>query len=177
MTQALPAPVDARRAFARQPARKSGHGLGRGARWMPGIALVLAVALGLVGCASTPVPGASPVTDLAGRCSQTEEDGYREDARLDIRDGRVEQLVWQIQVGRKGSCRFHLDQFRQTKSRPHIELVSRDAAGCKLIVYRDSRRVTLGHSDCARQCTTDVIDEAWPVMFDPASGACAKLER
>ena len=144
------------------------------------LAALLAVAAVVGACAlpsgRTPIRDAGPL-ELQGRCSQTEVDGFREDARLLVSRGSVQALEWDIQVGRRGSCRFRLADFRQVRSRPHIELQALDRSGCKLLVYQDPRRVTLGHAGCAARCTGGVQDEAWPVMFDPRTGGCADLNR
>ncbi len=127
--------------------------------------------------ARRPGPLPSGAIDLAGHCNQSEVDGFREQARLDVRGGAVQALDWQIWVGKRGYCRFDLSEFQQTRSRPHIELSARDRSGCKLLVYRDPRRVTLAHAGCAKRCTNGVEEEAWPVMFDPRTGRCANLNR
>lgn len=147
----------------------------RQARLAGGVAALVGVAA-CAGVSRTPVPASGPLT-LQGSCSQSDDDGFREQARLDVAAGDVRALDWQIWVGRKGTCSFQLDQFRQTKARPHIELQARDRSGCKLVVYQDPRRVTLGHANCERRCTNGVHDQAWPVMFDPRSGGCANLNR
>jgi hypothetical protein len=142
-------------------------------------AATAAILLLLASCAVTPPPpirDMGPIT-LRGDCSQTDDDGFREQAHLDVRQGSVRALDWQILVGSKGACSFGLDQFRQTRTRPHIELEARDRSGCKLLVYQDPRRVTLAHAGCERLCTNGVHEQAWPVMFDPRSGGCANLNR
>ncbi|RPH64267.1 MAG: hypothetical protein EHM83_08525 [Burkholderiales bacterium] len=137
----------------------------------------------VLGACGIPVPGAPPgrpapiadrPIDLDGLCMQTEEDGFRENARLHVRDNQVLALSWQMQIGRRGSCNFELGEFRQTQRRPHIELVARDGSGCKLMVWQEPRRITLAHAGCARRCTAGVYEQAWPVMFDPATGRCAR---
>jgi hypothetical protein len=59
------------------------------------------------------------------------------------------------------------------RSRPSIELAERAAGKCKLMVWQAPGRVTLAHAGCERFCTPGIVDQAWPVMFDPRSGACA----
>ncbi len=124
-----------------------------------------------------PAPIADRRIDLTGRCAQAEEDGFREDAVLKVRDNQVEDLSWQLWVGRKGGCRFEHADFRQTRHRPHIELQARDGSACKLMVWQDPRRVTLAHANCQRWCSGGIYEQAWPVMFDPASGGCANTVR
>ncbi len=137
-------------------------------------AATFGLALLLAACGGTrpPAPIADRPIDIAGRCAQTEEDGFREQARLTVRNGRVDELSWQLWVGRRGTCRFELDEFRQVRSRPSIELLARDGGGCKLMVWQDPRRVTLAHAGCEQRCTPGVYEEAWPVMFEPGSGGC-----
>lgn len=138
----------------------------------------LAVLLLLAACAGGPsrqLPDSGPIS-LQGNCKQSDEDGFREQAHLVVNSGAVRALDWRIWVGRKGVCSFALEEFQQTRSRPHIELRARDSSGCKLLVYQDPRRVTLAHAGCERRCTGGVHDQAWPVMFDPRSGGCANLD-
>ncbi|UCE32832.1 MAG: hypothetical protein JSW68_03480 [Burkholderiales bacterium] len=134
--------------------------------------LLLAACVQLPSFAPRPTPIADRPIDLAGNCARAEDDGFREDATVRIVDSRVEALRWQLWVGQRGGCAFDLDGFRQTRSRPHIELRARDGSGCMLMVWRDRRRITLAHAGCERRCTAGIYDQAWPVMFDPVTGAC-----
>lgn len=144
----------------------------------PAVIAALSAVLAVAGCASggggaRPAPIADRAIDLAGRCAQTEEDGFREDASLVVRANRVEALRWELWVGRRGSCRFELAEFTQVRSRPSIELAARDGSACRLMVWQEPRRVTLAHAGCEARCTAGIYDEAWPVMFEPRDGSCA----
>ena len=129
----------------------------------------------LSGCATRPTPIAYRPITIAAHCAQREEDGFREDARLTVDDNRVRALDWQLWVGAQGTCRFALTDFRQTREKPHVELVAKDGTGCKLMVWQEPGRVTLAHADCESRCTVGIYDEAWPVLFDPAGG-CAVVK-
>ncbi|MHA6906760.1 hypothetical protein ACJBUE_03755 [Ralstonia syzygii subsp. celebesensis] len=162
---------------------------------MGGLAALSAVVL--TACSSIPLPlpslpslptigkpsaPSAPIADrridLSGYCSQTEEDGFREQAVLTVADNNVSALQWQLWVGRRGSCRFDLSTFEQTKRRPSIELRERSGScSCKLMVWQDPRRVTLAHANCEAHCTPGIYEEAWPVMFDPQTGQCARNAR
>jgi hypothetical protein len=139
------------------------------------LAALLAAALVLSACAA---PRAGPARiadrpiDLDGFCAQTEDDGFREEARLRVEDNRVTALGWRLWVGARGSCSFELADFRQTRWRPSIELAARDGSACRLMVWQDPRRITLAHAGCERRCTPGIYQDAWPVMFDPQSGSC-----
>ena len=139
-----------------------------------GACSVIPIPIPLPGRGPGPAPIADRPIDLDGACVQTEEDGFREDAQLSVRDNRVLALDWTLQVGRRGSCSFHQADFRQTKTRPHIELLARDGSGCRLMVWQEPRRITLAHSGCENRCTPGIYEQAWPVMFDPNSGRCAR---
>lgn len=125
------------------------------------------------GCASAPTPIADRPIHLTGACSQTEEDGFREDARLVVRDNQVQQLDWSLWVGRRGQCRFELSEFRQTRARPSIELAARDGSSCRLMVWQAPQRITLAHAGCEARCSPGIYEDAWPVMFEPRTGGCA----
>ncbi|AEI75470.1 hypothetical protein JJQ59_00560 [Cupriavidus necator] len=148
-------------------------------RLMAAAALAAAVAgciplPGGLGRPAPPAPIASRDIDLAGDCRRTEEDGFREDAQLRVSNNSVQQLSWKLWVGKRGSCSFNLADFRQVQKKPHIELRANDGSGCKLMVWQDPRRVTLAHANCQQRCTPGIYEEAWPVMFEPGSGACAR---
>lgn len=122
-----------------------------------------------------PLPIPVRVIELSGYCSKTEDDGFREEARMRVSANEVKSLTWKLWVSKRGSCAFDLAEFQQTRKAPHIELVARDNSGCKLMVWQDPRRVTLAHANCEKRCTPGIYEEAWPVMFDPASGMCAQI--
>jgi hypothetical protein len=122
-----------------------------------------------------PPPIADRAINLQGQCAQAEDDGFREQATLKVSNNQVQALEWQLWVGKRGSCRFDHTEFRQVQSRPHIEMHARDGSGCKLMVWQDPRRVTLAHAGCEKRCTPGIYDKAWPVMFEPATGRCARL--
>ena len=141
------------------------------------LATVAAAALLLAAC--LPLPRPTPIADrpidLAGRCAQVEDDGYREDATLRVEDNIVRALSWRLSA-RRGACRFELAEFRQTRRRPHIELQATDGSGCKLMVWQAPQQVTLAHAGCESRCTGTIYDEAWPVLFDPGTGRCARRD-
>ncbi|WP_432258877.1 hypothetical protein [Cupriavidus sp. TMH.W2] len=148
-------------------------------RLMAAAALAAAVAgciplPGVPGRPAPPAPIASRDINLAGDCRRTEEDGFREDAQLRVSGNSVQQLSWKLWVGKRGSCSFNLADFRQIQKTPHIELRANDGSACKLMVWQDPRRVTLAHANCQQRCTPGIYEEAWPVMFEPGTGACAR---
>ncbi|MFS8975968.1 hypothetical protein [Cupriavidus necator] len=124
-------------------------------------------------------PRATPITpktiNIVATCKRTEEDGFREDAQMDVRANEVRALKWKLWVSRRGSCEFNLSDFRQVAATPHIELQAIDGSQCKLLVWQDPRRVTLAHARCEKHCTPGIYEQAWPVLFDPNNGKCAEV--
>jgi hypothetical protein len=139
--------------------------------------LVAVVSALLVACAGPARRRPPPIDDrpitIDARCTQRDDDGFREDSRLQVIDGRVLAMTWKLSVGRSGNCSFAFDQFRQTRTRPHAELLARDGSGCKLMIWQDPSKITLAHAGCQSYCSVGVYEQAWPTMFDPATGGCA----
>ncbi|VVE69928.1 lipoprotein [Pandoraea anapnoica] len=125
---------------------------------------------------SRPTPIAYREVNLSGYCSQTDEDGFREQATLKVQGNAVQALDWRLWVGSRGSCHFNLANFHQTQWKPSIELRA-NSGSCKLLIWQDPGNVTIGHANCEAYCTGDVYDNAWPVSFDPQSGMCARDTR
>jgi len=140
------------------------------------LAALTAMVLTLASCSlpfSRPTPIAYREINLSGYCSQTDEDGFREQATLKVSANQVQALDWRLWVGKRGSCHFNLADFHQTQSRPSIELRANSGSSCKLLIWQDPGNVTIGHANCEAYCTPGVYENAWPVSFDPHSGVCA----
>jgi len=112
--------------------------------------------------------------DLAAHCKQTEEDGFREEATLRITNNVVDTLNWRLWVANRGTCHFELPDFQQTRTRPVIELRTRDGGACRLMVWQERGRVTLAQVDCEGRCTPGIQESAWPISFDTSSGRCSR---
>lgn len=136
------------------------------------LSLVLASVAGCTGPGPLR-PIAEQAVSLNGRCEGTGQTGLRESSALTVTANTVRALSWQVDGGPRGQCRFDLADFRQTRSRPHIELAARSGTGCRLMIWRDPRHITLSHAGCERQCPSGLLADALPVIFDPVSGGCA----
>ncbi len=123
-----------------------------------------------------PTPIAYREINLSGYCSQTDEDGFREQATLKVSGNQVQALDWRLWVGKRGSCHFNLADFHQTQWKPSIELRA-NSGSCKLLIWQDPGNVTIGHANCEAYCTPGIYENAWPVSFDPRSGICASDTR
>jgi hypothetical protein len=145
---------------------------------------ILAAGVGvlvLASCIPLPRIGGAPPAPIAdrditmrGNCVQTEEDGFHENAQVVVNRNTVQSLSWRIAVGKRGTCSFDMAEFRQTQRKPHIEMRARDGSSCKLLMWQEPRRVTLAHVGCEKRCTPGIYEEAWPALFEPATGACVR---
>ncbi len=127
------------------------------------------------GGSKTLPPIADKVITLAGSCSQTEEDGFREQATLTVDKNDVQSLNWQLWVGKRGSCSFDFKDFTQVQKSPHIELALKSGGQCRLMIWQTPERITLAHRNCQQKCSPGIYDDAWPVMFNPKNGSCAAI--
>jgi hypothetical protein len=123
----------------------------------------------------TPAPEGTPAPavggmSFTGSCVAKDETGYAENAQLTIADGKVSQLTVRIDVPKRGSCRYQLAAFKQTKTSPFVEMVANSNASCALRMWQQGDRVTFTATECADKCAPGAFDYAWPVEFQTAGG-------
>lgn len=123
----------------------------------------------------TPVPGETQATtagalSFKGNCVDKDETGYAENAQVNVTGGKVSQLAVRIDIPKRGSCRYQLAAFRQTKQTPFVELLATSNSACALRMWQQGDRVTFAATDCADKCARGAFEYAWPVEFDTAGG-------
>jgi hypothetical protein len=100
---------------------------------------------------------------------------YRDDAGvegslvLEVSGSKVERFASRIDMGRRGSCRFDLSQFRQTAFTPAPTLV---AGGCTVSIWEQGDQVTVSYRNCAGQCTPGAHEYLWPTLVSRRTGIC-----
>lgn len=119
--------------------------------------------------AQIPAPAAAGM-NLIGNCVAKEETGYAENVRFDVAGGIVRQLDARIDIPNRGSCRFQLAEFSQTKQAPFVELLARSGSACALRMWQQGDRITVAATDCAEQCTRGAFDYLWPIELNAAGG-------
>lgn len=128
--------------------------------------------------ASTPGKVPAPIPDRAlnirADCTSRDELGYAEEVKLSVANGLVSQLEVGITVPKRGSCRFQLADFRQTRSSPHVELIARSGSKCVTRMWYQQNRFTVAFSDCVEMCTPRAtVDYIWPIELRLPDGACS----
>lgn len=128
---------------------------------------------------TAPAPGKAPAPipdralNIRSDCTSRDELGYAEAIKLSVANGLVSQLEVRITVPKRGSCRFQLADFRQTRSAPHVELVARSGSKCATRMWYQQNRFTVAFSDCPEMCTPrSTVDYIWPIELRLSDGAC-----
>ncbi len=109
---------------------------------------------------------------LNGSCVGREETGYAENVRIDIAGGNVRVLDARIDIPNRGSCRYLLSDFRQTRQTPYVELLSRTNAACAVRMWQQGDRVTMAATDCPEKCTRGAFEYLWPIELKSPGGGC-----
>lgn len=93
-------------------------------------------------------------------------------ADLEVRDGEVRYLRARLAEPHGGSCEFSLNDFRQTRRSPSIELQGRDSP-CILLLWEQGPQVVLAYRACERHCTPPATaGNVLPILFDRRVGRC-----
>lgn len=119
---------------------------------------------------ATAIP-ARPLS-VRAKCTARDETGYTESIRLAVDEGRVGLLEAKIEIPRRGSCGFHLSDFRQTRTEPHVELRSSTGTMCTVRMWQQNDRFTVAFNECHEKCTRGAFDYVWPIQLKLADGSC-----
>jgi hypothetical protein len=123
---------------------------------------------------SVQTPGAGPAKGMTfkGNCVGKEATGYAENAQILVALGEVRTLEARVDIPKRGSCRFHLKDFRQTQESPIVELLSQSNSGCSVRIWQQQDRVTMVATDCPEKCTGGSFEYLWPIEFRTPEGSC-----
>lgn len=110
--------------------------------------------------------------NIKGKCVGRDETGYAENVQLEVVAGQVRQFDARIDVPKRGSCRFQLAEFAQSKQAPYVELAARSKTACVIRMWQQAERVTVTATDCEEKCARGAFEYIWPVQFDARTGGC-----
>ncbi len=122
--------------------------------------------------AEAAAPFAVGTLSVRSDCKSRDQTGYTESIKLAVEQGRVDMLEARIDIPRRGSCGFRLADFRQTHTKPHVELQSIAGTKCTVRMWRQGERFTVAFSECHEKCTRGAFDYVWPVELNAADGSC-----
>lgn len=119
-------------------------------------------------------PGPIPVRpiNVKTECNFRDESGYNGALKLDVAEAKVKAFEAQVNIPKRGACRFDLKDFRQTKELPAIEL-SQSRGRCIVRVWEQGERVTVAFQQCEKMCSGNSYSYLWPILNDRRKGSCA----
>lgn len=117
--------------------------------------------------------GPLPIRALNVRsdCSFTDETGYNGEMKLRVVSGLVQEFSARVTHPKHGSCRFALDEFRQVKDLPIVELKG-ERSRCTVRMWEQGRQVAVAFSACNSNCSGNAADYLWPILADAFNGTC-----
>jgi len=107
------------------------------------------------------------------RCNFRDSTGYGGRLDLQVKDSAVQRLVAEINIPKRGVCRFDSKDFLQADKQRAL-LAPADAADeCKVRVWEQDSHVTVSFRDCRTRCSGESFDYLWPILVDAKSGKCS----
>jgi hypothetical protein len=97
--------------------------------------------------------------------------GYGGRLNLDVKNAAVKRFDAQVNIPKRGTCRFQLRDFEQTQTAP-VQLTS-NQTGCKVHMWEQADQVTVAFRDCRSECSGDSVDYLWPILVDNRKGRCS----
>ena len=122
--------------------------------------------------AKKPAPIPTRALNLLAECRFRDETGYNGEMKLAVADAKVSAFVARVNIPQRGSCRFDLKNFRQTRELPNVEL-SHLSDRCVVRVWEQGERVTVAFQQCQKMCTGEAWVHLWPILTDRRDGSCA----
>ncbi len=112
-----------------------------------------------------------PLT-AATECRFRDETGYGGRLALEVSEAQVKRFSAQVDIPRRGSCRFDLENFQQSASLPNVELTARRSR-CRVHLWEQADQVTVAFRDCRTECSGKSAEYLWPILVDNRDGSCS----
>lgn len=119
-------------------------------------------------------PGPIPTRALNVRadCKFQDESGYNGTMTLTVEQARVQTFAANVNIPRRGKCKFDLKNFRQTREMPNVVLTHLSDR-CIVHVWEQGKRVTVAFQQCQKMCSGNAWEGLWPILTDTRDGSCA----
>ena len=105
-------------------------------------------------------------------CKFRDHTGYGGRLDLQVRDDDVRRFRAEVNIPKRGNCRFDLKDFQQATHRP-VALATAGGESCVVRVWEQKDRVTVAFRDCQAQCSGESFDYLWPILVDARTGKCS----
>jgi hypothetical protein len=106
------------------------------------------------------------------RCSFRDEvTGTRGHLDLQVKEDEVKRFVAQVNVPKRGICRFDIKDFGQTGARQPVTLTGKGNS-CAVRMWEQGTKVTVAFNECTAKCDGNAFEYLWPILIDGKTGRC-----
>ncbi len=116
---------------------------------------------------------AMPVRALNVRtkCAFNDAVGTRGKLDLQVKNAEVQRFSAEVNISKRGICRFDIKNFRQTAMLPAVLLNDKES-GCLVRMWEQDKSVTVAFNGCEAQCSGESFSYLWPILVDTRNGRC-----
>ncbi|MCP5267453.1 MAG: hypothetical protein H6943_00295 [Zoogloeaceae bacterium] len=118
---------------------------------------------------------AMPIKPLSvkTRCNFRDEvTGTRGRLDLLVKEDDVQRFTAEVNIPKRGICRFDMKDFGQVKSAHPVTLASKNGNACAVRVWEQGTRYTVAFNECAVKCEGNAFEYLWPILIDGKTGRC-----
>ena len=124
----------------------------------------------LVGRTLKPIP--DKALEVRTKCSFRDVGGGRGSMDLQVSKAEVKRFVAEVNIPRRGLCRFDMKDFQQTSKLPNVVLTD-EGSGCVVRMWEQEKGITVSFNACQAKCGGDAFSYLWPILVDRRSGRCS----
>lgn len=110
------------------------------------------------------------------KCTFRDEIGTRGKMDLQVKNAEVQRFTAEVNIPKRGICRFDMKDFQQTGTLPTVQLADA-ASGCSVRMWAQElgreKSVTVAFTGCQAQCSGDSFSYLWPILVDTRNGRCS----
>lgn len=110
--------------------------------------------------------------DVRSRCTHRDAVGTRTRLDLLVKQAEVKRFEAQVDIPKRGACRFSLKDFKQVATLPNVLLEAKNGSNCSVRMWEQGPRVTIAFNNCPAACEGQAFDYLWPIMVEAKSGRC-----
>lgn len=96
--------------------------------------------------------------------------GTRGRLDLQVKEDEVKRFVAEVNIPKRGVCRFNMKDFDQDKGRHPVTLNGNGS--CAVRMWEQESRVTVAFNECAAKCEGNAYEYLWPILIDGKTGRC-----
>ena len=91
---------------------------------------------------------------------------------LQVSKAEVKRFIAEVNIPRRGLCRFDMKNFQQTSKMPNVVLTD-DESGCVVRMWEQEKGVTVSFNACQSKCSGEAFSYLWPILVDSRNGRCS----